>query len=103
MRRFMLAAIACGLATIGVALAQTTPAATVRELYQAAIAAYEKKDYAEYLKKIEAVAAERPLHPILLRRLATAYALNEPVILKLALPSGCCLARAPDPPISPAR
>jgi hypothetical protein len=31
------------------------PAVAVRELYQAALAAYQKKEYAEYLRKIEAV------------------------------------------------
>lgn len=55
---------------------QEMPANAVRELYQAALNAYQKKDYAEYLQKIEAVAAQRPSHPIFLRRLAGAYALN---------------------------
>jgi sugar lactone lactonase YvrE len=55
---------------------QEMPAAAVRELYQAALAAYQKKEYAEYLRKIEAVVAERPAHPTFLRRLAGAYALN---------------------------
>jgi len=35
----------------------------VRELYQAALTAYQKKDYPEYLRKIQAVAAQRPAHP----------------------------------------
>lgn len=55
---------------------QEMPANAVRELYQAALTAYQKKDYAEYLQKIEAVAAQRPAHPTFLRRLAGAYALN---------------------------
>src|SRR5260221_826328 len=55
---------------------QEMPANAVRELYQAALAAYQKKDYAGYLQKIEAVAAQRPAHPTFLRRLAGAYALN---------------------------
>jgi sugar lactone lactonase YvrE len=55
---------------------QEMPAAAVRDLYQAATAAYQKKDYAEYLRKIEAVVAQRPVHPTFLRRLAGAYALN---------------------------
>src|ERR1700730_16602153 len=59
-----------------VAAIQEMPAAAVRELYQSALAAYQKKEYAEYLRKIEAVVAERPVHPTFLRRLAGAYALN---------------------------
>ena len=55
---------------------QEMPAAAVRELYQGALSAYQKKDYRDYLQKIEAVAAQRPTHPTFLRRLAGAYALN---------------------------
>jgi sugar lactone lactonase YvrE len=55
---------------------QEMPANAVRELYQDALAAYQKKDYPEYLRKIQAVAAQRPAHPTFLRRLAGAYALN---------------------------
>ena len=66
--------------TIGFALgrlaAQEMPVEAVRKLYQDAIAAYEKKDYAAYLQRIETVAEQRPAHPVLLRRLASAYALN---------------------------
>ena len=55
---------------------QEMPAAAVRELYQGALSAYQKKDYRDYLQKIEAVAAQRPVHPTFLRRLAGAFALN---------------------------
>ncbi len=55
---------------------QDMPATAVRELYQAALDAYQKKGYAEYLQKMEAVTAQRPVHPTFLRRLAGAYALN---------------------------
>jgi DNA-binding beta-propeller fold protein YncE len=55
---------------------QEMPAAAVRELYQGALSAYQKKDYRDYLQKIEAVVAQRPAHPTFLRRLAGAYALN---------------------------
>jgi len=83
-RRSCVASIAIGVILIVVAFpdrasvvaGQDMPAAAVRELYQAALDAYRKKDYGDYLKKIEAVAAQRPLHPTFLRRLAGAYALN---------------------------
>jgi DNA-binding beta-propeller fold protein YncE len=55
---------------------QGAPVETVRALYAAAIEAYNKKDYPEYLKNLEAAVAQRPVHPTLLRRLAGAYALN---------------------------
>jgi len=55
---------------------QEAPAETVRALYAAAIEAYGKKDYTAYLKNMEAASAQRPVHPIFLRRLAGAYALN---------------------------
>ena len=55
---------------------QVAPADTVRALYAAAIEAYDKKDYAAYLKNMEAATAQRPVHPTFLRRLAGAYALN---------------------------
>src|ERR1044072_4285672 len=55
---------------------QEMPAAAVRELYQGALSAYQKKDYRDYLQKTEAVAAQRPAHPTFLRRLAGAFALN---------------------------
>jgi hypothetical protein len=77
MRRASVALIvtAIGFALVRAA-AQEMPVEAVRKLYQEAIAAYEKKDYAAYLERIETVAQQRPAHPVLLRRLASAYALN---------------------------
>jgi streptogramin lyase len=74
--RIVAIAAATLIATTALIALQEMPVAAVRELYQAALTAYEKKDYAEYLQKIEAVAAQRPVHPTFLRRLAEAYALN---------------------------
>lgn len=72
----VLMAAAIAAASAAAFAVQEMPANAVRELYQAALAAYQKKDYAGYLQKIEAVAAQRPAHPTFLRRLAGAYALN---------------------------
>jgi len=70
-------AVAAAVVASGVVFAQqSAPVETVRALYAAATEAYTKKDYPEYLKKMEAVIAQRPVHPTLLRRLAGAYALN---------------------------
>jgi sugar lactone lactonase YvrE len=75
-RRCMLLAASIVAASSGIFALQDAPAATVRALYAAAIEAYDKKDHAAYLKNMEAAAAERPVHPTFLRRLAGAYALN---------------------------
>ena len=70
-------AVAATIAASGVVIArQSAPVETVRALYAAATEAYNKKDYPEYLRNMEAVIAQRPVHPTLLRRLAAAYALN---------------------------
>jgi len=75
-RRIVAIVAALLIATTALIAVQEMPATALRELYQAALAAHQKKDYADYLQKIEAVAAERPVHPTFLRRLAGAYALN---------------------------
>ena len=70
-------AVAAAIAASGVVIAsQSAPVETVRALYAAATEAYNKKDYPEYLRNMEAVIAQRPVHPTLLRRLAAAYALK---------------------------
>jgi len=71
-----LAAAAIVVASGAVFARQGAPVESVRALYAAATDAYTKKDYPEFLKKMEAVIAQRPVHPTLLRRLAAAYALN---------------------------
>jgi len=76
-RRTIWGALALIVVASGVAFArQAVPVETVRALYAKAVEAYDKKDYPEYLKHMEAVIAQRPVHPTLLRRLAGAYALN---------------------------
>src|SRR5438093_13657494 len=68
-----LAALTRPAATI---VAQDQPPPNIRAVYAAALAAYEKKDYAEYLRRLVEVSALRPTHPTITWRLAGAYALN---------------------------
>src|SRR5258708_1454673 len=75
-RRIVGIAAALLTSTAALTSVQEMPAAAVRELYQAALNAYQKKEYRDYLQRIEAVAGERPVHPTFLRRLAEAFALN---------------------------
>src|SRR6185295_4397719 len=68
----VLAWLAC---TAGLRAQQpSTPDA--RELYAAAMAAYERRDHGEYLGKLKVLASLRPTHPTILYKLAGAYALN---------------------------
>lgn len=69
--------LALAVQAAGTAVPQELTPQAIRELYQAATKAYEQKNYSEYLQKIETLSNARPVHPILLRRLAGAYALND--------------------------
>jgi hypothetical protein len=57
-------------------LAGEDPVARSRELYQMAIAAYNAKDYGEYLRTVREIDALRPNHPRVVYMLAGALALN---------------------------
>jgi len=69
----LLAALARPHATL---VAQDQSPATIRAMYAAALAAYEKKEYPEYLRLLIEVSSLRPTHPTITWRLAGAYALN---------------------------
>jgi len=58
------------------ALQTPDPSGDARALYIAALAAKEKGDLAGYLTNARDAAALRPMHPIILYHLASAYALN---------------------------
>ena len=57
-------------------VAQDQSPATIRSMYAAALAAYDKKNYPEYLRLLIDVSALRRTHPTITWRLAGAYALN---------------------------
>jgi hypothetical protein len=56
--------------------AQEDPLTRSRDLYQVAIAAYNEKDYGEYLRTVREIDALRPNHPRVVYMLAGAFALN---------------------------
>lgn len=75
----VLVAVLCGLILArsgGHPFAQDAATANVRAIYAAGLAAYEKKDYPEYLHRLEEASTLRPTHPIIAWRLAGACALN---------------------------
>src|SRR6185503_4108932 len=69
----VLAWLAC---TAGLRAQQPSTTPDARELYAAALAAYERRDHAEYLGTLKVLASLRPTHPTILYKLAGAYALN---------------------------
>ena len=73
------AALLAALIVVGAAAgpyAQEDPLIRSRDLYQQAIAAYNDKDYGEYLRSVREIDALRPNHPRVVYMLAGAFALN---------------------------
>ena len=58
-------------------LSLTVQAQSQKELYNQAMAHYESKDYANYLKAMRYLDSIRPMHPVFTYNLASAYALNQ--------------------------
>jgi sugar lactone lactonase YvrE len=74
-RAFVWAALLAA-AVAGTALAQDDPLTRSRELYSTAVAAYNEKQYDEYLRTVREINAIRPNHPRVVYMLAGAHALD---------------------------
>jgi len=70
------AIVAAGMIAAGAVRAESDPVEKSRELYSKALAAYNEKDYPEYLRVMREIDGIRRNHPRVVYMLAGAYALN---------------------------